>query len=216
MLSVEDFIIIFHISDEIIMKYSSRIFASLISILFCLALSACNEPRTPNEAATFFWTAMQHRDAPSAQKLSMDGSAAALLDQLKPQTFSLGPVESSGNQASIPTKLSQMDGLNEKEILLTTVLYYQNEKWRVSIAQTEDSLLPGAFRKLWRNLEDAGKEISNQLGADLKEAAEESLPAIENNIKQNFNQMQKELNNLLNPQKPTSIQADKPNNAAEL
>ena len=159
---------------------------------------------------------MQHREAVSAQKLSMDGSAATLLDKLKPQGFSLGAIESSGNRAAIPTKLSQMDGVNRKEILLTTVLYYQNEKWRVSITQTEESLLSGAFKKLWQNLEEAGKEISGQLGADLREAAEESMPAIENNIKQNLDKIQKELNALLGPQKSADKQATEPNNATNL
>lgn len=159
---------------------------------------------------------MQHREVADAQKLSMDGSATTLLDKLKPQGFSLGSIESSGNRATIPTKLSQMDGLNRKEILLTTVLYYQNGKWRVSITQTEESLLSGAFKKLWQNLEEAGKEISDQLGAELREAAEESMPAIENNIKKNLDKIQKELNTFLNPQKPADKQAAEPNNAGNL
>jgi len=150
------------------MNSASRFFFVLFILLF---LSSCIEPKTPEEAARRFWTAMQKQDPDSAQKLAIDGSAKKLLSTLQPQSFQLGPTETNGNQASIRTTLFKANGTETQEILLTTVLFYHNDTWRVSIKQTEGSLLPGALRKLMRNLEEISNSIGHTLGTSLHESS---------------------------------------------
>lgn len=127
-------------------------------------LLSCTEPKTPEETAQRFWTALQHQDIDAAQKLAIDGSVQKLLS-LQPASFQLGALESNGNRASIQTTVQSARNRENQEILLTTVLYYHNEKWRVSVKQTENSLLPGTFRKLMRDLEEIGNRIGNSFDA---------------------------------------------------
>ncbi|MBL4608683.1 MAG: hypothetical protein JKY01_12755 [Pseudomonadales bacterium] len=148
------------------------------------------EPKTPEDTALYFWQAMQNRNTEAAQKLSIDGSAAKFLDKLKPQSFELGQVDSNGNRATIKTTLTQLNGIETREVLLTTVLFYQNEKWRVSIKQTESSLLPGALRKLFRNLEEIGNTLGDKLGASFNETINEALPVIEEMVQQGVKQLE--------------------------
>lgn len=153
--------------QSIRMNSASRLFYVLFILLF---LSSCIEPKTPEEVARHFWTAMQKQDADAAQKLAIDGSAKKLLNLLQPHSFQLEPAETNGNQASIRTTLLKANGTETQEVLLTTVLFYHNERWRVSIKQTESSLLPGALRKLIRSLE----EISNSIGHTLGTSSQKS------------------------------------------
>jgi len=171
------------------MNVLSKTSALLLSGLLLL-LSGCTEPKTPEDAAHYFWKAMQNRNAEAAQKLAIDGSAAKLLDKLKPQTFELGKVDSNGNRASIQTTLTQLNGTETQEVLLTTVLFYQNKTWRVSIKQTEASLLPGAVKKLFRNLEELGNQLGDKLGASLNETVEEALPVIEDMVQKGIKELE--------------------------
>jgi hypothetical protein len=171
------------------MNALSKASVLLLSSLLLL-LSGCMEPKTPEDAARYFWKAMQNRNAEGAQKLAIDGSAAKLLDKLKPQTFELGQVDSNGNRATIQTTLTQLNGTQTQEVLLTTVLFYQNETWRVSIKQTEASLLPGALKKLFRNLEEIGNQLGDKLGASLNETVQEALPVIEDMVQKGFKELE--------------------------
>ena len=168
--------------------------ASLFLASICLLLlSACMEPKTPEDTADYFWKAMLKRNVEAAQKLSMDGSVAKLLDKLKPQTFELGDIDTNGNRAVIKTTLTQLDGTETKDVLLTTVLFYQNEKWRVSIKQTDSSLLPGALHKLFRNLEEFGSELGDKLGTSFNNSLQETLPVIEEVIQEGVKQLEDSL-----------------------
>ena len=171
------------------MNALSKTSALLLSGLLLL-LSGCMEPKTPEDAAHYFWKAMQNRNAEAAQKLAIDGSAANLLDKLKPQTFELGQVDSNGNRTTIQTTLTQLNGTETQEVLLTTVLFYQHETWRVSIKHTEASLLPGAVKKLFRNLEELGNQLGDKLGASLNETMEEALPVIEDMVQKGIKELE--------------------------
>ncbi|MBV1872121.1 MAG: hypothetical protein KUG83_06200 [Gammaproteobacteria bacterium] len=170
---------------NILTKASSLLFVSTLFLL-----SACMEPDTPEGTADFFWKAMVKRNTEAAQNLSTDGSAAQLLDKLKPQTFELGRSDTNGNRVVIETRLTQLDGMASNEVLLSTVLFYHNDKWRVSIKQTQSSLLPGALKKLFRNLEGFGSELGDKLGASLNGTIEEALPVIEEALQQGIEQLE--------------------------
>ncbi len=129
-------------------------------LFILLALSACSEPKTPEETAKRFWTALQHKNTDAAQHLAIDGSVQKLLQTLQPKNFQLGTLESNGNRTAIQTTVQSA---KNREVLLITVLYYHNEKWRVSVKQTENSLLPGSFRKLLRDLEEIGNHLGNAI-----------------------------------------------------
>ena len=179
------------------MKTFTKVAPLFLASICLLLLTACMEPKTPEGTADYFWKAMLKRNTEAAQKLSMDGSAAQLLDKLKPQTFELGHIDTNGNRAVIKTTLTQLDGTASREVLLTTVLFYQNEKWKVSIKQTDSSLLPGALHKLFRNMEEFGSELGNKLGESLNDTLKETLPVIEEAIQEGIQQLEDslELNN---------------------
>lgn len=170
---------------NILTKASSLLFVGTLFLL-----SACMEPDTAEDTADLFWKAMVKRNTEAAQKFSTDGSAAQLLDKLKPQTFELGKPDTNGNRVVIETRLTQLDGMESKEVLLSTVLFYQNDQWRVSIKQTQSSLLPGSLKKLFRNLEDFGSELGDKLGASLNNTIEEALPVMEETLQQGIEQLE--------------------------
>lgn len=155
--------LILFFSSTFCLDFSMRFLRLIFPLFILLALAACTEPKTPEETAKRFWTALQHQNADAAQNLAIDGSVQKLLQTLQPKSFQLSALESNGNRATIQTTVQSAKNRENQEILLTTVLYYHNEKWRVSVKQTENSLLPGTFRKLLRDLEEIGNHLGNAI-----------------------------------------------------
>jgi hypothetical protein len=154
----------------------------LVVLCAALLLSACMAPKTPQEVAQRFWESVIVGDAEGAVEHSTLVSARdydAFSRDWSGFQPAWGKVVIEGEQASIVSEFSK-GGEDYEKRALVTYLVRQNDRWKVDYQRTGESLRGGSLARLFEQLGELGRSVSEQfrgsaqdIGAEMERLAEQ-------------------------------------------
>lgn len=155
----------------------------LVVLCAALLLSACMEAKTPQEVAQRFWESVIAGDADGAVEHSTLVSARdydAFSRDWSGFQPAWGKVVIEGEQASIVSEFSKGGGQGYEKRALVTYLVRQNDRWKVDYLRTGESLRGGSLARLFDQLGELGRSVSEQfrgsaqdIGAEMERLAEQ-------------------------------------------
>lgn len=176
---------------------SPALLAGLVAL--SLILSGC-QATTPEEVTTAFWEALLHGDIESAQKQATRESRQLVGKQQTIASSSLrtGQITINGLNATVETIITQ----NDKTLTFNTVLFKENDHWKVDYRQTLINISNEPFSGIIRSLQNLGEIFNKQL--------EQQMPLIEKEIESFGEELKRQMDefgrNLEKPKPPQKPQ----------
>lgn len=154
--------------------------AGLIGLL--LILSGC-QATTPEEVTTVFWEALLHGDIESAKKQATQETQPLVSKQQPIESSSLrtGQITINGLNATVETIITQ----NDKTLSFNTVLFKENDHWKVDYRQTLINISNEPFNGIIKSLQNLGEIFNKQL--------EQQMPLIEKEIESFGEELKRQL-----------------------
>jgi hypothetical protein len=173
--------------------------SAIIVGLFCfLLLFGCQE-KTPEEVTANFWQALAQSQLAIAKELATSNSKDLinLNDIDKHSPIKTGPVVVDDLNASVETTITR----NNKPITFNTVLYRENDGWKVDFQQTHTNIAMVPFEGIAKSLQNIGESFTKQL-EQTAPLIEKEMESLGNQLKQQIDEFGKALKkpeNLNNP-----------------
>jgi hypothetical protein len=149
---------------------SPALLAGLVGLL--LILSGCQTATTPEEVTNVFWEALMHGDIESAKRQATQQTQQLVGKQQPMENSSLriGQIIINVPNATVETIITE----NNKTLSFNTVLFKENNHWKVDYQQTLLNISNEPFSGIIKNLQNIGDIFNKQL--------EQQIPLIEKEI----------------------------------
>jgi hypothetical protein len=156
---------------------------TIIVGLFCFALLFGCQEKTPEEVTANFWQALAQSQLAIAKELATSNSndLINLNDIDKHSPIKTGPVVVDELNASVETTITR----NNKPITFNTVLYRENDGWKVDFQQTHTNIAMVPFEGIAKSLQNIGETFTKQL--------EQTAPLIEREMESLGNQLKQQI-----------------------
>ena len=149
-----------------------NLYLRIVGLLYSvLLLSACFAHKTPQEVADIFWESVISNDVQDVVKYSTLTSASGydgFSQDWSGYQLSWGRVVIDGDEASIVSELAKLDSSGADNRKFVTYLIRQDEEWKVDYVRTGEDLRGGLFANLFGQLDQLGKNISDQFRTSSK------------------------------------------------
>ncbi|WP_345969242.1 hypothetical protein WCX72_07685 [Sulfurimonas sp. HSL1-6] len=132
-----------------------------------VALTACFEPETPQEAAAAFWSAVERSDAGDAVRYStLEDEAAfdAFGRSWQGADATVEKVVIEGREAQIVSKITAPEG-SDLPATVTTYLVQRDETWLVDYARTAEGMRGNALTALFAELTKITQDLAGRLNS---------------------------------------------------
>ena len=186
-------------------KTNSILQSPIVLTIGLLSLFACNNPKTPAELTTSFWSAMAENDIEHAKEFCSPQSKNILVtvNPLLNSTFTIGKIVIEGNQAKVETLVTS--DLETSKPAFTTFLLNQENHWKIDCKRSINNFLSNPFNHFFNKLNDLGEAFNKHL--------EQQLPLIEEKIELFGRQLQDKIDSLGDEyrlQKPSEKEQNNP------
>jgi len=177
---------------------SPVLLAGLVGLL--LILSGCQTATTPEGVTTVFWEALIHGDIESAKEQATQETRQLVGKQqfIENSSVRTGQITINGLNATVETIITQ----NDKTLSFNTVLFKENDHWKVDYQHTLINISNEPFSGIIRSLQNIGDIFNKQL--------EQQIPLIEKEIDSFGEELKRQLDefkrNLENPKFPEKQQ----------
>jgi hypothetical protein len=149
--------------------------AGLFSLLFML--NGCQAVLTPEQVTLAFWEAMAQGDLESARKHATRETQHLVTKQqnLEDASIKTGEGVIDGPNARVSTIMTLKKPESNKPLSFNTVLFKENNQWKVDYQQTLNNLSILPLGEFFKNLRAIGDAINKEL--------EQQIPLFEKQIK---------------------------------
>ena len=171
------------------MEYNNRVLLKppkicLLPLFFFLLLSACGDPRSPEEVAADFWKSIQARDLNLLYKNVDRGTVKKykLDDMPAVGKVYLGDAVIEQDSARVETTVEITDG-TPMEIPVKTFLVRKKKYWKVDYDETVQSVtMNNRIARLFSNARQAGDKFMDQFNEIIDEY-QKTLPDVQRELR---------------------------------